>query len=61
MTAPGEAAVDDCRSAFAPEVRERLTWLRSVILEHLPAGEQTVRHGMPAVMLGAAVCDRPAR
>jgi uncharacterized protein YdhG (YjbR/CyaY superfamily) len=52
MTAPGEAAVDDYLSAFAPEVRERLTRLRSVILEHLPGGEQTVRYGMPAVMLG---------
>lgn len=52
MTTSGAAAVDAYIAPFPPEVGERLTGLRRVILEHLPGGEETVRYGMPAVMVG---------
>jgi uncharacterized protein YdhG (YjbR/CyaY superfamily) len=53
MSTPGEDAVDAYIAGFPPVVQERLVRLRRVILEHLPGGEQTVRYGMPAVMVGA--------
>jgi uncharacterized protein YdhG (YjbR/CyaY superfamily) len=52
MSSPGEDAVDAYIAQFPPEVRERLTQLRRVILNHMPGGQQTIRYGMPAVMVG---------
>ena len=53
MTSPGPDAVDAYVARFPPDVQERLTRLRHVILEHLPGGEETIRYDMPAVMVGA--------
>lgn len=53
MTSPGPEAVDAYVARFPPDVQERLTRLRHVILEHLPGGEETIRYDMPAVMVGA--------
>ena len=52
MSSPGEDGVDAYIAGFPPEVRDRLTQLRRVIVDHLPGCEQTIRYGMPAVMLG---------
>lgn len=52
MSSPGADAVDAYIADFPPEVRERLTLLRRTILDHLPGGVETVRYGMPAVMVG---------
>lgn len=52
MAPSSEKDVDDYIAQFPPEVQERLTRLRHVILEHLPGGWETVRYGMPAVMVG---------
>lgn len=52
MTSPGEQAVDAYIAEFPPDVRERLTQLRRVILSHFSGGQQTIRYGMPAVMVG---------
>lgn len=52
MSTPGQDAVDAYIAGFPPDVRARLTELRRVIVDHLPGSEQTVRYGMPAVMLG---------
>lgn len=52
MSTPGQDAVDAYIAEFPPDVRERLTLLRRVILEHLPGGQETIRYGMPAVMVG---------
>ena len=53
MSSPGQDAVDAYIAPFPPDVRERLEKLRRVILDHLPGGEETVRYGMPAVMVGS--------
>jgi len=53
MTSPGADAVDAYIARFPPDVQERLTRVRRVILEHLPGGEETIRYDMPAVMVGA--------
>ncbi|NYE38822.1 uncharacterized protein YdhG (YjbR/CyaY superfamily) [Nocardioides cavernae] len=53
MSPPGAEAVDAYVAQFPPEVQDRLTRLRHVILEHLPGGEETIRYDMPAVMVGA--------
>ena len=52
MSSPGEDDVDSYIAGFPPEVRDRLTQLRRVVVDHLPGSEQTIRYGMPAVMLG---------
>lgn len=53
MSTPGEDAVDAYIAGFPPDVQDRLRELRRVILDHLPGGVQTVRYGMPAVMVGS--------
>lgn len=53
MTSSGTADVDAYVAGFPPEVQDRLARLRRVILDHLPDGEETIRYGMPAVMVGA--------
>jgi uncharacterized protein YdhG (YjbR/CyaY superfamily) len=45
-------AVDAYIAGFPPEVAERLTRLRAVITHHLHGSEETIRYGMPAVMVG---------
>ena len=52
MTTRGADEVDAYIAQFPTDVQERLTRLRRVILEHLPGGEETIRYGMPAVMVG---------
>ena len=52
MTSSGAAEVDSYIAQFPTNVQDRLTRLRGVILEHLPGGWETVRYGMPAVMVG---------
>lgn len=52
MDPSGKDAVDAYIAAFPSDVQERLRELRRVILERLPKGEQTLRYGMPAVMVG---------
>ena len=52
MTSPGEEAVDAYIEGFPPDVRERLVRLRRVIVDRMPGSEQTIRYGLPAVMLG---------
>jgi uncharacterized protein YdhG (YjbR/CyaY superfamily) len=52
MSDPGAAEVDAYIAGFPPEVQDRLTRLREVLLAHMPGGWQTVRYGMPAVMVG---------
>ncbi len=52
MTSPGAEDVDAYIAGFPPDVRDRLTQLRRVIVDHLPGSEETIRYGMPAVMLG---------
>ena len=44
--------VDTYIARFPPEVAERLTELRMTIAEHFDGGRETIRYGMPAVMLG---------
>ena len=43
--------VDAYLAGLPPEVAERLTRVRQVVVEHLDAGEELIRYGMPAVML----------
>ena len=52
MTSSGAAEVDSYIAQFPTNVQDRLTRLRGVIMEHLPGGWETVRYGMPAVMVG---------
>ncbi len=52
MTTRGEDEVDAYVAQFPADVQERLTTVRRLILEHLPGGEETIRYGMPAVMVG---------
>ena len=52
MTTRGADEVDAYVAEFPADVQERLTQVRRVILEHLPGGEETIRYGMPAVMVG---------
>jgi uncharacterized protein YdhG (YjbR/CyaY superfamily) len=47
-------AVDAYIAGFPPEVAERLTRLRAIITQHFDGGEETIRYGMPAVMVGRA-------
>ena len=48
----GSAAVDDYLAGFPDEVRDRLIRVRAILLEAMPGGEEKVRYGIPAVMLG---------
>lgn len=50
MTTP--STVDTYIAGFPPEVAERLTKLRATIRLHFDGGEETIRYGMPAVMVG---------
>lgn len=50
MSAP--APVDSYISGFPPEVSERLSRIREVILAEVPDAEEKIRYGMAAVMLG---------
>ena len=52
MSSLGQDAVDAYIAQFPPDVQRRLEELRRVILDRLPGGEQTIRYGMPAVMVG---------
>ncbi|HEY5785273.1 MAG TPA: DUF1801 domain-containing protein [Microlunatus sp.] len=45
-------AVDAYIAGFPPEVAERLTKLRATITKHFDGGEETIRYGMPAMMVG---------
>lgn len=44
--------VDTYIAQFSPEVAERLTKLRMTIRKHFDGAEETIRYGMPAVMVG---------
>ena len=46
------SGVDAYIAGFPTEVAERLTRLRAIITDHFPGGEETIRYGMPAVMVG---------
>ena len=48
----GSEAVDDSLAGFPDEVRDRLIRVRAILLEAMPGGEEKVRYGIPAVMLG---------
>jgi len=52
MSSPGQDAVDAYIAQFPPDVQQRLSELRRVILERFAGGEQTIRYGVPAVMVG---------
>ena len=45
--------VDTYIAGFPPEVAERLRKLRAIITKHFDGGEESIRYGMPAVMVGA--------
>jgi uncharacterized protein YdhG (YjbR/CyaY superfamily) len=45
-------AVDAYIAGFPPDVAERLTRLRAIITKHFDGGQETIRYGMPAVMVG---------
>ena len=45
-------AIDVYIAGFPPDVAERLTMLRAIITKHFDGGEETIRYGMPAVMVG---------
>lgn len=47
-------AVDAYIAGFPPEVAERLRRLQAIITQHFDGGEETIRYGMPAVMVGRA-------
>ena len=44
--------VDEYIATFAPEVAERLRQVRAAIRAAVPEGEERIRYGMAAVMLG---------
>lgn len=44
--------VDTYIARFPPDVAERLAELRRTILHHFADAEETIRYGMPAVMVG---------
>ena len=46
------STVDTYIAGFPPEVVERLMRLRAIITEHFDGAEETIRYGMPAVMVG---------
>lgn len=48
----GADAVDAYVESFPPEVAERMRAVRSAILAEVPDGEQRMRYGIAAVMLG---------
>lgn len=50
--AEAAASVDDYLAGFSPEVRSALEEVRAAIHAAVPGGEEKVRYGMPAVMLG---------
>jgi uncharacterized protein YdhG (YjbR/CyaY superfamily) len=52
MSSANQDAVDAYIAQFPSDVQERLEELRRVILNRLPEGEQAIRYGMPAVMVG---------
>lgn len=39
-------------AGFPPDVADRLRRLREIITRHFDGGEETIRYGMPAVMVG---------
>jgi uncharacterized protein YdhG (YjbR/CyaY superfamily) len=45
-------SVDAYISGFPPEVAERLRRLREIITQRFDGGVETIRYGMPAVMVG---------
>lgn len=46
------ATVEAYIVGFPPDVAERLSRLRETITRHFDGGEETIRYGMPAVMVG---------
>jgi uncharacterized protein YdhG (YjbR/CyaY superfamily) len=44
--------VDAYITGFPPEVAERLRKLREIITKQFEGGQETIRYGMPAVMMG---------
>lgn len=46
------SAVDAYIAGFPPEVAERLTRLREIITKQFDGADETIRYGMPAVMVG---------
>lgn len=50
MAAP--ASVDEYVEGFPPEVAERMSRIRSILLTTFPNPTEQIRYGMPAVMFG---------
>ncbi|MGX5682489.1 iron chaperone [Schumannella luteola] len=50
--AEGAASVDDYLAGFPEEVRSALEEVRAAIHSAVPGGEEKIRYGMPAVLLG---------
>lgn len=46
------ASVDDYIAGFPPEIAERLQRVRAAIRAEVPEGEERMRYGIAAVMLG---------
>ena len=44
--------VDAYIASFPPEVADRLTRVRAILTDRLDGGEESIRYGMAAVMLG---------
>lgn len=44
--------VDAYIASFPPEVADRLTRVRGILTDRLDGGEESIRYGMAAVMLG---------
>lgn len=52
MAAPVPADIDEYIAAFPDDVRQMLREVRAVVNAAVPGGEEKIRYGMPAVMLG---------
>lgn len=48
----GAAAVEAYLAGFEPSVQERMRRVRAAILAEVPGGEERMRYGIAAVMLG---------
>jgi uncharacterized protein YdhG (YjbR/CyaY superfamily) len=49
---PSPATVDDYLDGFAPDQRVILQRVRAAIHRGVPGGDEKIRYGMPAVILG---------
>ena len=52
MTASAPVDIDDYIAGFPAEVQQVLAEVRRVVNDAVPGGEEKIRYGMPAVMLG---------